>query len=282
MKYFTETSLIMSRQFDETVQESADEFAETLLETEEEILNALRESLKNQGKSTPSSSLPFTPQHRPPMLILTLFDDNGAEGEQIRIRTPRFVIGRTEGHLQLGLDRQVSSRHVEIAYKDVKNNKGWYLTDLDSRHGLFLRVKKTLLLDRTEILVGSGRYQFLAPVKQACATNQTTNNTYSATAGLPDEEPAHASPQLVEQREREMVTGCCSRIMNTGLARTRVVPSIGPTIVFVMQNTQGYFGMRKGPGTPTITIHETGYGEGCGRFRLNPQFSSGSVSRSAV
>ena len=39
----------------------------------------------------------------------------------------------------------------------------WVVTDLQSTHGMFVRVSRTVLADRAEFLVGNGRYRFESP-----------------------------------------------------------------------------------------------------------------------
>jgi hypothetical protein len=107
---------------------------------------------------------------RPPTAELTVFDDGKTDGHSIRILTSRFVIGRTEGDLLIPHDDLISTRHVEITRQQVGGQWRWVLTDLQSTNGLFVRVSRTALSDRTEILVGSGRYRFDAPASQADAT----------------------------------------------------------------------------------------------------------------
>jgi hypothetical protein len=105
-------------------------------------------------------SSPYRPTVRPPMPILTVFDDGKADGEMIRIRTPRFTIGRTEGDLRFPIDGRMSASHVEITHQMIDGQHRWVVTDLQSTHGMFVRVSKTVLADRAEILVGNGRYRF--------------------------------------------------------------------------------------------------------------------------
>ena len=110
-----------------------------------------------------SGSQPFRPTLRPPIPILTVFDDGRTDGETIRIRAPKFVIGRTEGDLTIPLDGRMSARHVEIALQSIDGTPRWVLNDLQSRHGLFIRVTRTALFGRAEFLVGGGRYRFEGP-----------------------------------------------------------------------------------------------------------------------
>ena len=104
------------------------------------------------------------------MPVLIVFDDGRMEGEVIRLREPRFVIGRTEGDLRFPLDGRMSGRHVEITYQFVGGMHRWVVTDLQSTHGMFVRVSKTVLADKAEILVGNGRYRFDAPQAEPAAT----------------------------------------------------------------------------------------------------------------
>jgi hypothetical protein len=103
---------------------------------------------------------PYRPTVRPSICMLTVFDDGKTEGEVIRIRTNRFVIGRSEGDFLIPHDEQISSKHIEIGRQLIAGQHRWVISDLQSTNGLFLRVSRTALNDRTEFLVGKGRYRF--------------------------------------------------------------------------------------------------------------------------
>lgn len=108
--------------------------------------------------------LPFHPTIRPPIASLIVCDDGTEKGESIRIRSEKFVIGRTEGDLQLPHDEMVSSRHVAIIRQATGGNPQIAVTDLASRNGLFVRVSKAPLLDNAEVLIGSGLFRMeIAP-----------------------------------------------------------------------------------------------------------------------
>jgi pSer/pThr/pTyr-binding forkhead associated (FHA) protein len=113
---------------------------------------------------------PFRPTARPPISLLTVFDDGKADGEVIRLREGRFLIGRTEGDLRIPLDGRMSARHVEITYQHVNGLHRWVVTDLQSTHGLFVHVSRTVLADKAEFLVGNGRYRFDEPQAEPSAT----------------------------------------------------------------------------------------------------------------
>src|SRR4051794_40080268 len=107
----------------------------TLIETDEDIRQALLSRLKGQAQAPaqPAPPVPtdpaaqatgkgasaYRPTARPPLAILTVYDDGKLDGEVIRIRDPRFVIGRTEGNLTIPIDGRISSRHVEITHQVV-------------------------------------------------------------------------------------------------------------------------------------------------------------------
>src|SRR5579859_5369539 len=166
----------------------------TCLETDEDVMQALRANLA-AAPNVPAPLLPaptasahaapnaapaalfgyeasaarasnvatWQPALRPPMAILTVFDDGKTDGEKIRLRDGRFVIGRTDGDLVIPHDVMISSRHLEITRQQVGGQIRWVITDLQSTNGLYVRVLRTALADRSEILVGKGRYQFSAP-----------------------------------------------------------------------------------------------------------------------
>jgi pSer/pThr/pTyr-binding forkhead associated (FHA) protein len=161
----------------------------TLIETDEEVRQAIS-GLKGQVQAQarpdsppadtirtvapapdkgPSANL-FRPTVRPPIAILTVCDDGKLDGEVIRIRDHRFFIGRTEGDLKIPIDGRISARHVEITLQTLGGVHRWVVTDLQSTHGMFVRVSRTILADRAEFLVGNGRYRFDSPQAPADTT----------------------------------------------------------------------------------------------------------------
>ncbi len=138
----------------------------TILETDDDILQALR---ANAGvelvakAAPPAAAKPYRPTQRPPIALLIVLDDGKSEGEVVRLRADRFVIGRTEGDLLIPHDQQISARHLEITRQRVGDKYRWVVTDLQSSNGLFIRVSRTVLADKAEFLAGLGRYRFEAP-----------------------------------------------------------------------------------------------------------------------
>jgi len=178
----------------------------TLIETEDDVRQALLSGRKGRQPGPPvaveppapipappspaaaRSAVPFRPTVRPPVAMLTVFDDGKTDGESIRIRDHRFIIGRTEGELCIPLDGRISARHVEITHQVVGGLHRWVVTDLQSTHGMFVRVSRTALADKAEFLVGNGRYRFDAPQADAGATvdHATKEAGFSDTHGLDD------------------------------------------------------------------------------------------------
>jgi hypothetical protein len=148
----------------------------TLIETEDDVRQALQSGHKGRPSGPPIRSelspapaqapsaarpaVPFRPTVRPPVAVLTVFDDGKTDGEGIRIRDHRFTISRTEGDLCIPLDGRISGKHVEITHQFVGGRHRWVVTDLRGMHGTFVRVSRTVLADKAEFLVGNGRYRF--------------------------------------------------------------------------------------------------------------------------
>src|SRR5438105_9792675 len=92
----------------------------TLIESEEDIRRALLANppaipvavpvvVNTPAATKPPDAALFRPTLRPPICTLTILDDGKSEGEIVRVRGNRFVIGRTEGDFLLPHDEQVSS-----------------------------------------------------------------------------------------------------------------------------------------------------------------------------
>ena len=145
--------------------------------------------------------MPFRPIARPKVAVLTVCDDGRTDGEVIRIRGHRFVIGRTEGDLCIPIDGRISARHVEITLQTIGGSHyRWVVTDLQSTHGLFVRVSRARLADQAEFLVGSGRYQFDAPRYAAGPATEhlAHEQSFSQTHGWADANSSFRPPALSE------------------------------------------------------------------------------------
>ncbi|MBX9578895.1 MAG: FHA domain-containing protein [Gemmataceae bacterium] len=150
----------------------------TQIETDEEVSAALHAAYAApmpQTSARPTAPAanpvsPWRPTRRPPTPTLIVCDDGRTDGEAITLRAARFVIGRTEGDLTLPHDEMASTRHAEITRQQTGGLWRWVVTDLQSTNGLFVRVTRTALADRAELLVGGGRYRFDAPDAEPAAT----------------------------------------------------------------------------------------------------------------
>jgi pSer/pThr/pTyr-binding forkhead associated (FHA) protein len=169
----------------------------TLLEADEDILQESIVGVPSDRGVT--SGEPFRPTNRPPTALLTIMDDGMKDGETIRLRAERFIIGRTEGDLLIPHDGLVSSRHVEILRVQTAGNYRWVVTDLQTRNGLFIRVSRTVLADGAEILVGRGRYRFEQGKENSPDTvNLAESKTPEATTGAWGQDSLLQAPFLAE------------------------------------------------------------------------------------
>lgn len=103
----------------------------------------------------------FRPSRRPPMAVLRVYDDdqNGFEG--CRVRQTPFVIGRQDGDLVVGHERQMSRRHARVDRVQEGDIWRWYLGDLRSTNGTFIRTKRADLEDGVEVLMAGELVRFV-------------------------------------------------------------------------------------------------------------------------
>lgn len=97
------------------------------------------------------------------MAVLTVFDDGDDSGELVRIRESIFVIGRTDGNLTIPHDSSISGRHLEISRRGEGRAARWFLRDLSSTNGTFVRAAHLTLQQDQEVLIGRTRLRFDAP-----------------------------------------------------------------------------------------------------------------------
>lgn len=114
-------------------------------------------------KSPRDKAILFRPAIRPPTIKICVLDDGGRrEGQWLRIRQPSFIIGRKEGDLVIGHDRNISSRHAEILLRDAGNGiSEFFIQDLDTTNGTFARASRATLEDGQEFLMGFRRYKLV-------------------------------------------------------------------------------------------------------------------------
>jgi pSer/pThr/pTyr-binding forkhead associated (FHA) protein len=102
----------------------------------------------------------FHPVQRPGTPVLIVLDDGDDDGEAVRIRKESFTIGRVQGDLVIPHDGNMSGRHAEILRRFEGGRWQWYLRDLQSTNGTFVRVSGGLLRDGQEILIGGSCFRF--------------------------------------------------------------------------------------------------------------------------
>lgn len=150
----------------------------------------------------------YRPTHRPPMARLTLFDDGSVEGELFRIRSSSTTVGRRDCDVNIQHDSMVSDKHLAIDLEKQNGEYRWIIRDLESKTGLWVRVRKIELKDGSEFLLGGQRFQFqdsvrldedaraemLARIENGsyCGTTSTSGNSYAKlfrSAFIPDTTP---------------------------------------------------------------------------------------------
>lgn len=132
----------------------------TILESDDEIKRVQAQLRRNATAKKVQRERPFLPTVRPPVPILTIYDDGQKTGEIVRIRDEQFIIGRTEGDCKLPFDELLSARHLAITRQVVSGAWRWVVTDLQSKNGVFFRVARAPLQHGGEFLIGGGCYKF--------------------------------------------------------------------------------------------------------------------------
>ncbi len=157
----------------------------TVLESVEDVrdlirrTNTIKEAVPvalQQQTQPEAETQPFRATHRPSIAHLVVLDDGDDSGETIRIRGDRFAIGRADGDLIIPHDNAISGRHAEITRRFENGQFHWYLSDLQSRNGTFVRVSRTLLTSQQEIMLGSRVYRLETIGPQSAAEPQGAPN----------------------------------------------------------------------------------------------------------
>ncbi|NBW96067.1 MAG: FHA domain-containing protein [Planctomycetia bacterium] len=108
----------------------------------------------------------YRPVVRRPLALLHVVDDGREDGETVRLRADRLVVGRTDGDVLIHHDISMSPRHAML---ERSAEAGWTLSDLGSTGGTFVRVLAARLHDGSCIQLGASRFRLDAPPGQeAC------------------------------------------------------------------------------------------------------------------
>jgi pSer/pThr/pTyr-binding forkhead associated (FHA) protein len=136
--------------------------------------------------STPDMTFPSR-SHRPavggaPVAHLAVISQDGSTGQTYWIEQGSVDIGREEGDIRLATDRFVSPRHARV----YARGSTFYLRDLNSLNGVFLRVRESeALKDADQILLGSEvlRFGLLRDSEQGLgAANERGTDVYGSPA----------------------------------------------------------------------------------------------------
>lgn len=190
----------------------------TYLESDEEIRQALKERRARQAAKPapaqvpqgklpaatpqpppPVEATPEKPRQRPSMGLLCICDDGKQDGEWVRLRGDRYVIGRADGDIRIPHDGRMSGRHAELVRQEIQPGCWrWLLVDLRSTNGTFVRIGKTNLREGMEFLLGAGHYRFEAPAATIAYAGPSAAGFHDATLP-PGSQPLQAAgPSLVE------------------------------------------------------------------------------------
>ncbi len=141
--------------------------ATTLLESFDSWAQLLRHGEARRGQASPAATpphtagtpeaIPYRPLLRRPLALLHVVDDGREDGETIRLRAERVVIGRTEGDVTIPHDISMSTRHAVLE----RGSGGiWLLSDTGSAGGTFARVTTARLHDGSCLQLGASRLRF--------------------------------------------------------------------------------------------------------------------------
>ncbi|OWK37822.1 FHA domain-containing protein [Fimbriiglobus ruber] len=147
---------------------------------------------------------PFRPRQRPPMALLCVLHDGDTGGEWIPLRMDRHVIARNEGDIRIPHDAQISGRqHAEIVRARLETGGyRWFIADLGSTNGTFVRASKINLAVGSEVLFGQTRYRFDAGQPAAPAPPPVLENFMTV---RPGSSPLLRLPSVVESAPPSLV-----------------------------------------------------------------------------
>jgi pSer/pThr/pTyr-binding forkhead associated (FHA) protein len=187
--------------------------AETYLESLEEIRDAImarRQAGAKGPAAAPAAAAPppmtedaasgtqlFRPTFRPPLALLYVLDDGSKDdGECVRIRGDRLLIGREEGDVRIPFDSRMSARHAELVRETLADgSQRWVLQDLRSTNGTFIRISQSIVRPGGEFLIGRARFRLDPPAAASEAANRAPP---ARTVGWQGAGPREAYPALVE------------------------------------------------------------------------------------
>jgi pSer/pThr/pTyr-binding forkhead associated (FHA) protein len=178
----------------------------TVLESVEDLRAQIRGTAPTKAEETlaiPSAdrrqdTTPYRPALRPSMALLCVLDDGDDTGEIFRIRASSLVIGRVEGDVVIPHDCGISGRHAEITRRAENGGYFWYLNDLRSTNGTFVRAASVVLHHDQELMIGSRRFRYEAPASEGSTSSPESDNVTRKWEVLPKASPGAPPPMLVD------------------------------------------------------------------------------------
>lgn len=117
--------------------ESDDEIRQAILARRARLAN--KEGVAQQDSTAAASAEADVqserPTRRPPMALLGILDDGKLEGEWLRLRAERTVLGRTEGDILIPHDGMISSRHAELTRQHASTGWRGCSRSMRAKHG---------------------------------------------------------------------------------------------------------------------------------------------------
>ena len=160
----------------------------------------------------------------------------------------------------------------------------WVITDLQSTHGLFVRLTRTNLADKAEILVGNGRYRFDAPQADSgqTADYSTPESARGATQGWEEGPSPFRPPALTELLGKEIGNRILLVKPEYWIGTDPSCPICRPDDPFCEPRHVRLYRGPGGTGTPSTTARRrTGFGCGCPQITVDPSRWSGFRSASS-
>ena len=166
------------------------------------------EEIKPEG----SDVAPYRPTQRPPLALLTIFDDGSSEGEIIRLRKDVVTIGRDHADVCIPHDEQMESTHIRIRRETNESGHQWVLEDLKTRAGILVRVRKVQLQNDSEFLAGRFRYRYridapVSPLLAAQSSDDSWMPTSTSSKSYPTLEYGYDLGQSSAKNTLRMVDG---------------------------------------------------------------------------
>jgi pSer/pThr/pTyr-binding forkhead associated (FHA) protein len=220
---------------------------------------------------------PFRPSQRPPIALLCIVDDGQEDGEIVRLRADRYVFGRVEGDVVIPHDSLISSRHAELTRHLDRGRTVWYLRDLGSTNGSYVRIITANVESGQKMLIGGRHYRFDDPLQSAVKAAEAEDEAPGTRRALGGGAPS-LLPQLVALTEKgdgqRYQIGQTDCWVGRDTKRCGVVladdPMVSPQHVRLFRDSDGHWKMQDGKsrnGT-WFRIHKV-------RFKRTSQFMLG-------